>query len=114
VQTLVVVGGGDSELVERVAAAGIAHVVVDAETLEAALALAVKQVEQHERLRAVTARLAQVERAKGVLMERHKVSERDAHERMRRHARKLNLKLSAVAEAVEASYLLLVLEEPEP
>ena len=45
--------------------------------------LALKQAEQFDRLRAVTARLAQVERAKGVLMERHKLSERDAHERLR-------------------------------
>lgn len=114
VQVLVVVGGDDSELVRRAAASGIAHLLVDAETLEEALRLALKQAEQFDRLRAVTARLAQVERAKGVLMERHKLSERDAHERLRSHARKLNLKLSAVAEAVENSYLLLPLEEPEP
>ena len=59
----------------------------------------------------MTARLVQVERAKGILMERHKIGEREAHEQMRRHARKLNLKLADVAEAVLESYLLLAVED---
>ena len=41
------------------------------------------------------------------------MSERDAHQRMRGHARKLNLKLFAVAEAVEGSHLLLPIEEDD-
>jgi AmiR/NasT family two-component response regulator len=102
-RTVVVVGGRDSELMERAAALGIAHQVVSAETLEETIALVLKESQELGRLRALTTRLAQVERAKGILMERHKVSERDAHERMRRHARKLGLKLTAVAEARASS-----------
>jgi response regulator NasT len=110
-QTLVVVGGNESALMERAIALGIAHRVVRAETLEEAIALALKQTQELERLQASTTRLAQIERAKGILMERHKVSERDAHEQIRSHARKHNLKLTAVAEAVEQSYVLLPLED---
>jgi ANTAR domain-containing protein len=110
-QTLVVIGADDSELVERATALGIAYQLVDAETLEEAIALVLKESQELERLRTLTPRLAQVERAKGILMERHKLSERDAYEQMRNHARSLNLKLTAVAEAVESSYFLLPLEE---
>ncbi len=110
-QTLVVIGGGDSQLVERATALGIAHQLVDGETLEEAIALVLKESQALERLRTLTGRLAQLERAKGILMERQKISEREAYEQIRNHARSLNLKLTTVAEAVESSYLLLPRED---
>ena len=82
------------------------------ERVDGAIDLALKQVAELARLRTVTARLAQVERAKGILTERHKVSERDAHERLRRHARNLNVKLIVVAAAIEDSHLLIPTDEP--
>ncbi len=109
--TLVVIGGGDSELVERATALGLAHQLASGETLEDAIALALKQVQELARLRSLSARVAQVERAKGILMERHKISEREAHEQLRNHARKLNLRLTAVAQAIENSYVVVPLEE---
>jgi AmiR/NasT family two-component response regulator len=81
------------------------------DSLEAAMALVREQAAELRRLRLLSARLAQLERAKGILMERHSLRERDAHERMRRHARSLNVKLSDVAEAVLASYLLVRSED---
>jgi AmiR/NasT family two-component response regulator len=110
-RTVVLIGGRDSELVRQAADRGIAPLVPAAATLDEALALALKQAEELDRLRTVSTRLATVERAKGVLMERHKVSEHEAHEKMRRHARKLNVKLTDVAEAVLESYLLLPRED---
>jgi AmiR/NasT family two-component response regulator len=110
--TVVVVGAGESELVARAVERGLEPLLVSDERLEDAIAMALEQAEELKRLRAVSARLAQVERAKGILMERHKVNERDAHDRLRRHARNLNVKLATVAQAVEDSYLLLPLEEP--
>ena len=109
---IVVVGARESELVARATEQGLESLLVSDERLEDAIAMALQQAAELERLRTVAGRLAQVERAKGILMERHKVSERDAHDRMRRHARNLNVKLAAVAQAVEDSYLLLPLEEP--
>jgi hypothetical protein len=109
---LVVIGRGESELVARATELGLEILLASDEELEQAVALALRQAAELERLRTVSARLAQVERAKGILMERHKVSERDAHDRMRRHARRLNVKLTAIAEAVEDSYLLVPAEEP--
>jgi AmiR/NasT family two-component response regulator len=110
-ETIVVVGGRDSELVERATALGITPRLASADTLEAAITLALKQAQELARLRALTARVAPVERAKGILMERHKISEREAHEQLRNHARKLNMRLTAVAEAIESSYVLVPLEE---
>ena len=107
-----VIGGRESGLVERATELGLEIFLASDEELEDAVALALRQAAELERLRTVNARLAQVERAKGILMERHKVSERDAHDRMRRHARRLNVKLTAIAEAVEDSYLLVPAEEP--
>ena len=109
---IVVIGGRESGLVERATELGLEIFLASDEELEDAVALALRQAAELERLRTVNARLAQVERAKGILMERHKVSERDAHDRMRRHARRLNVKLTAIAEAVEDSYLLVPAEEP--
>ena len=47
------------------AASGIAHLLVDAETLEEALVLAVKQAEEFDRLRAMTAGLRRSSGRKG-------------------------------------------------
>ena len=105
-------GARESELVARATERGLEPLLVSDEQLEDAIAMALQQAAELERLRTVAARLGQLERAKGILMERHKVSERDAHDRMRRHARNLNVKIAAVAQAVEDSYLLLPLEEP--
>lgn len=111
VRTVVVLGAHDSELVRQAAERGLVPLLPAARTIEEALALALRQLKELNRLRTTTARLVQVERAKGILMERHKISEHDAHEQMRRHARKLNLKLADVAEAVIESYLLLAVED---
>jgi AmiR/NasT family two-component response regulator len=109
---VVLIGGSESELVARATERGLERLLASDERLDDAIDLALKQVAELARLRTLTARLAQVERAKGILMERHKVTERDAHERMRRHARKLNVKLIIVAEAIEDSYLLIPIDEP--
>ena len=111
VRTVVVLGAHDSELVRQAAERGLVPLLPAARTIEEAVALALRQLEELNRFRTTTARLVQVERAKGILMERHRISEHDAHEQMRRHARKLNLKLADVAEAVIESYLLLAVED---
>jgi len=109
---IVVIGGPESELVGRATEHGLEPLLASDELLDEAISQALKHAAELQRLRSVTTRLAQLERAKGILMERHKVSEREAHERMRSHARRLNLKLAAVAEAVEDSYLLFPVEGP--
>ena len=48
-----------------------------------------------------------IERAKGILMERHAIDEDHAFEMMRAHARSTNRKLTTIAEAVVDGHRLL-------
>jgi response regulator NasT len=57
-------------------------------------------------------RRALIERAKGVLMERHGVGEREAYEMLRGHARNHRITLAATAEAVTTTSGLPAAREP--
>lgn len=63
--------------------------------------------EQVERLEGAIVRRAVIERAKGIVMERHGVSEREAFDRLRAHARANNLRVVGVAESVIDGRMLL-------
>ena len=56
--------------------------------------------EQVERLEGALERRAVIERAKGIVMERHGVGEREAFELLRAHARAHNRRVVAVAGSV--------------
>jgi response regulator NasT len=77
------------------------------DALDAAIALARTRFEELAALghrvrdlEAGAARRAFIEQAKGVLMERHGIDERDAYRRLRQHARSQRMSLQAVAQAV--------------
>jgi response regulator NasT len=110
--SLVVVGGADSELAQRAEALGVANVLASAGTLDAAIALALRRLQELAELKRLHERTTSVERAKGVLMERYRLSEGEALSLLRRHARNRNLKLQEVALAVVGSHLLLPSREP--
>jgi len=63
--------------------------------------------EQVEQLETALARRALIERAKGILMERHGIGEREAFERLRAHARSQGATVVAVAQAVSDGHGLL-------
>jgi AmiR/NasT family two-component response regulator len=63
--------------------------------------------EQVERLEGALARRALIERAKGILMERHSLADRAAFELMREHARSHNRTVVDVAAAVTEGHALL-------
>jgi response regulator NasT len=63
--------------------------------------------EQVEQLETALARRALIERAKGILMERHGIGEREAFERLRAHARSQSATVVAVAQAVSDGHGLL-------
>ena len=48
-----------------------------------------------------------IERAKGILMERHSVDERDAFEMLRTHARSRSARVVDIARAIADGHLLL-------
>jgi AmiR/NasT family two-component response regulator len=106
----------DVEFVARAAQAGIAAYVEsnDAEALQAAIEVAIRRYreasrlqEKVEQLEGALARRSVIERAKGVLMERHRVDERGAFELLREHARNSGRRVVDVAQAVVEGHPLL-------
>ena len=63
--------------------------------------------EQVDQLETALARRAAIERAKGILMERHGIDDDEAFERLRTHARSTNRKVVDVARAVIDGHALL-------
>ena len=87
---------------------------VTAETVQGALEVAIRRYDDVERLNEEVEQLhgaldrrAVIERAKGILMERHGIDDRQAFELLRSHARSNNRKLVDVARAVSDGHLLL-------
>jgi response regulator NasT len=104
------------EFINRAAKRGIFAYVqpVTAETVQGALEIALRRHADIERLttevdvlEGAIQRRAVIERAKGILMERHSVGDREAFEMLRTHARANNRKLVDVAGAVVEGHLLL-------
>jgi response regulator NasT len=103
--------GHDPEFVSRAAERGISAYASSAtrESVQAAIDLAMARhaevrelQEQVSRLEGALERRAVIERAKGILMERHGLSERQAFERIRTHARANNRRVVDVAEDIGA------------
>jgi AmiR/NasT family two-component response regulator len=106
----------EPDFISRAAEKGIYAYVqpVTAETVQAALEVAIRRHADVERLNeevdeleGALRRRAVIERAKGILMERHSIDERTAFELLRRHARANNRKLAEVARAINEGHLLL-------
>jgi response regulator NasT len=106
----------ETDFISRAAERGIYAYVqpVTAETVQGALEVALRRhadAEQLsgevEQLEGAIQRRAVIERAKGILMERHSLGDREAFELLRSHARANNRKLVDVARAVADGHLLL-------
>ncbi|HYI36248.1 MAG TPA: ANTAR domain-containing protein [Thermoleophilaceae bacterium] len=99
----------DPEFVNEAAKRGIfAYVSAgDPEELQSALDIVLRRFAEFHSLEGAFGRRAMTERAKGILMERHGVEEREAFELLRSHSRHTGRKLIEVAEAVATSHLLL-------
>jgi AmiR/NasT family two-component response regulator len=85
-----------------------------AESVQAAIEVAMRRhaekralSEQVQRLESALERRAMIERAKGIIMERHDVSEREAFDRLRDHARSRNRTVVDVAASVSEGHALL-------
>src|ERR671933_839486 len=85
-----------------------------ADSIQSAIEVAMRRhadkrrlAEQVERLESALERRALIERAKGILMERHNVDERAAFDRLRDHARSRNRTVVDVAASVAEGHALL-------
>lgn len=99
----------DPEFVNEAAKRGIFAYVTDgdAEELQSAVDIVLRRFAEFHRLEGAFGRRALTERAKGILMERHGIDEREAFELLRSHSRRSGRKLIDLAEAITTSHLLL-------
>jgi response regulator NasT len=87
---------------------------LDPNALQGAIEVAMRRHAEQSRLETKVAQLehaldrrAVIERAKGILMERHGIAEREAFDRLRRHARESNRSVVELARAVSDGHGLL-------
>jgi response regulator NasT len=85
----------------------------DSAALQSSLDIVLSRFAEYQGLEGAFARRAVTERAKGILMERHSIDERQAFEMLREQARRTNRKIVDVAEAVAISVPLLRAREPD-
>jgi two-component system, response regulator / RNA-binding antiterminator len=99
----------DASFVDEAAKRGVFAYIVDGspEELQSALDITLRRFAEYHDLQGAFGRRAQTERAKGILMERHRVDERRAFEMLRKQSRDSGHKLTFVAEAVLAGHALL-------
>ena len=109
-------GSGDVEFVARAAERGISAWIESStpEIVQGAIEVALRRYEEMARLQvkvdqleSALERRAVIERAKGILMERHGLDERGAFELMRDHARAQNRRVVDVAKTVDEGHALL-------
>jgi len=79
----------------------------DESELEGGIDIALRRYEQWRSLLAAFDRRARIERAKGILMERHTINEREAFELLRDHARSSGRRVVEVAQSVLEGHALL-------
>jgi AmiR/NasT family two-component response regulator len=112
----------DADFARRAAERGIYAAVRDgdAAAIQSAIEIALRRhaeteqlLDQVGRLEGALERRAVIERAKGILMERHGIADRAAFDRMRAHARSNNRTVVDVATAVTEGHALLGAGERE-
>ena len=99
----------DPEFVVEAAKRGVFAHITDADPTEwqNSIEIVLRRFAEYQDLEGAFARRATIERAKGILMERHSVDALGAFELLRDHARKRRQKLVDIADAVVDGHLLL-------
>ena len=113
---IAVVDKADPRFISEAAARGIASFAqpLDADSVQAAIELALRRhgeaaalSERVDQLQTALERRAVIERAKGILMERHGIDDRAAFLLLRDHARRHNRTVVDVARSVDEGHALL-------
>jgi AmiR/NasT family two-component response regulator len=86
----------------------------DAADLQNNIDIVLRRFAEYHDLEGAFGRRAMIERAKGILMERHSVDDSSAFEMLRDHSRAENRKLVDIATAVVDVHPLLPTQTPEP
>ncbi len=111
---IAVLEGRDAAFVSEAAKRGVFAYVVDGtpDELQNALDITLRRFAEYHDLQGAFGRRACTERAKGILMERHRVDEKSAFEMLRDQSRRSGRKLVDVAAAVLEGHLLLPARDP--
>lgn len=106
---IAILESANPEFVNEAAKRGVFAYVTDGdpEDMQSAVDIVLRRFAEFHRLEGAFGRRALTERAKGILMERHQIDEREAFELLRSQARRNGRKLIDVAEAVATSHRLL-------
>lgn len=106
---IVLIHARDSEFVKEASKRGVfAHISDDdVEDWQSSIDIVLRRFAEYHDLEGAFGRRALIERAKGILMERHSISDASAFEMLREHSRTANRKLIDVATAVVDSHRLL-------
>ncbi len=79
----------------------------DPDDLQSSIEIVLRRFAEYHNLEGAFGRRAVIERAKGILMERHSIDDTHAFELLRAHARRTNRKLTDIASAVVDGHRLL-------
>jgi AmiR/NasT family two-component response regulator len=112
----------DREFIREAAKRGIFAYIAngdDPEEMQSAIDIVLRRFAEYHDLEGAFARRAVTERAKGILMERHRIDEHAAFKMLRDEARRTNRKIVDLAEAIVAGHPMLParptsLSEPQP
>ena len=104
----------DPAFVNEAAKRGIFGYITDGEPeeLQSEIDIVLRRFAEFQNLEGAFGRRAVTERAKGILMERHRIDEQEAFELLRNHSRRSGRKLIDVATAVVDSHLVLPAQAP--
>jgi response regulator NasT len=99
----------DPTFVNEAAKRGVFAYIVDStpDELQSALNITLHRFAEYHNLQGAFGRRAQTERAKGILMERHSIGERQAFEMLRDQSRRSGRKLVDIAMSILEGHLLL-------
>ena len=100
----------DGAFIKEAAKRGIFAYITDGhdpQELQSSIDIVLRRFAEYHDLEGAFGRRAVTERAKGILMERHSVDERDAFNMLRDHARRTNRKMVDVAEEIVSTHRLL-------
>ena len=106
----------DPEFVKEASKRGIFAYITDAGATEwqSSIDIVLRRFTEYHDLEGAFGRRATIERAKGILMERHSVADDAAFDMLRAQSRTVNRKLVDIASAVVDGHALLPKQAPEP
>ena len=113
---IVLIHAPDPDFVREASKRGVFAYITDgdAATLQNNIDIVLRRFAEYHDLEGAFGRRATIERAKGILMERHSVSDTGAFDMLRQHSRVTNRKLVDVATAVVDGHPLLPKQVSEP